>query len=474
MSSALALSEVVDVNITLSSDAVPQPAFGVPLILGTSDRYSGETVIEYFSSATSMLVANGGVFMDTDPEYLKAVALTSQAVVPLTFAVGCQAVASVAQENTVTISAVTTALTYSVTVNTQTVSYTAGGGDTATTVAVALVAAINALTGANVLAAHTSAGIFTITAYNATIQVGSTSEGAVWPGIGFSIALGGTGVGTMTDVPTTANVSLVSAIQAIQAVDQGWYCVNICSTNWYDLLDVAKYIESQTLVFVGVTADAAVGLNTCDTDVLSQLMALDFNRTLIIYSGDPSGEPDSALTGTNVPLPVGQSVWSQCALVGVTPDNLSQTVFNTVAGKPGSTIAKNGNVYVTIGGNNVVLWGQAVSGRFFDITIGIDWLTAEIQGNIWGSIVAARAAGGKIPYTNKGAAIFVGDVKEAIDLGADQGLINDQDYAVVISVGQVQNQSLSLQTNRVAPPITFSCTLAGAFSTATVNGVLSV
>lgn len=474
MSSALVLSEVVTVNITLSSAAVPQPAFGVPLILGTSNRYTGGTVIEYFSSAEAMLVAGGGTFLNTDQEYLKAVELTEQAVVPSTFAVGCQATASVTQVTTITISGVTSALTYTITVNGQTVSVTAGGGDTATTVGDALTIAINALTGANVKASNGSAGVVILTAYNATIQTTSTSEGANWPGVGFSSAIGGTGVSTMSSVATTPNVSLVTELQTIQGVDQGWYCVNICSVNWYDLLNMAAYIESQTLVFVGVTADAAVALNTCSFDVLSQLKGKAYNRTAILYSGDASDEPDSAWTGANVPLPVGQSTWGNCTLVGVTPDNLSQTQFNTIAGKPGSTVAKNGNVYVVLGGNNVVLWGQAVSGRFFDITIGIDWLKAQIQGNIWGSIVAARNAGGKIPYTNKGAAIFVGNVKEAIDLGAAQGLINEQDYPVVITVGQVQDQSLSNRTSRIAPPINFTCTLAGAFSTATVNGVLSV
>ena len=471
---ALALSEVVSVNILLNSAAVPQPAFAVPLILGTSNRYTGGVLIEFFSSATSMLVANGGVFMNTDAEYLKAVALTEQGILPSTFGVGCQAAASITQVTTITISAVTNTDTYSITVNGQTVTVTAGGSDTATTVGDALTIAINALTGANVKATNGSGGVVILTAWNSTIQVGSTSEGAAWPGVGFSSSIGGTGVSTMSSVATTANVSLVTGLQAIQAVNQGWYCVNICSTNWYDLLNMAAYIESQTLVFVGVTADAAVALNTCTFDVLSQLQAKDYNRTAIMYSGDASAEPDSAWTGANVPLPVGQSTWGNVALIGVTPDNLSQTQFNTIAGKPGTTVGKNGNVYVTIGGNNVVLWGQAVSGRFFDITIGIDWLTAQIQGNAWGTIVAARNAGGKIPYTNAGASILVGDVKEAIDLGAQQGLINEVDYPVTITVGQVQNQSLSNQTNRVAPPIAFSCTLAGAFSTVTVNGVLSV
>lgn len=476
MSSALSLSEVVDVVITLESAAVPQPAFAVPLILGTSDRYVDGVLIEYFSSAETMLIANGGVFQNTDPEYLKAVDLTAQAVVPSTFAVGCQAVASAIQKNTIAISAVTEDETYSVTVNNQTVTHSASNVDTTNTVLQSLNTAINALTGANVQSAYTAsgAGSIAIQSYNATIQVGSSSEGAVWPGVGFSISIGGTGVSTMSNTATVPNASLVDGLQAIQNVDQGFYAVNICSDNWYDILNMASYIETQTLVFVAISADAAVGLSTCSFDVLSQLKGKGYNRTALLYTGDPSDNPDSAWTGANVPLPVGQSTWGNCSLAEVTPDNWSQSVFNTVAGKPGVTIAKNGNVYVTIGGNNVVLWGQAVSGRFFDITIGIDWLKAEIQGNIWGSIVAARQAGGKIPYSNKGAAIFVGDTKEAIDLGADQGLINDTDFPVVITVGRVQDQSLTQRTSRIAPPINFTCTLAGAFSTATVNGVLSV
>ena len=469
--SALSLNEIVDVNITLSSAAVPQPAFSVALIIGSSAAI--ENVIKYYSTPSAMLTDG---FIISDTEYVRALELMEQEIQPTEFAVACNAPTSVTQVNTVTISAVTTGDTYAVDINGTTFSHTAAGGDTTNMVLSALqalIAAGQAALNVNAVYTATGAGSLAISAYNSTIQTTSTTQGAAWPGLGFQLTLSGTGVSTMTNTPTTANVSMAAYITTIQNQDTGWYCVNLCSENWYDIMNMAAYIETQTLIYIPTSNDAAIALSTCSYDVLSQLMAKGYNRTAMLVSSQASEGADSGWTGTSIALTPGASTWGDTSIVGITPDNWTNSQFNTIAPKPGTTGGKNGNVYVTVGGNNVVLWGQAVSGRFLDITVGIDWLQSEIQGNIWDSIVAARQAGGKIPYTNKGASVFVGDVKEAIDDGVANGLV-DGTQPISITVPDVSTQTTTNKTNRVAPPVSFTCVLAGAYSTATVNGVLSV
>lgn len=470
---AIPLSEIVNVNITLASAAVPQPAFSVALILGTSARIAN--VIKYYTSAAAML-SDG--FLSTDPEYKRAVELMEQAIQPVEFAVSCNAPTSLTQENTVTITAVTTGDTYNVTLNGQTFSYTAVGGDTTNTVLSALQGLINAAVSTlGVLSAYVSAGAGSITlqAYNSKIQVAlPTPVGAVQPGLGFSIALGGTGVATMVNTVNQANVSLTNYLATVQVQDQGYYGINICSINWYDILEMAATIEPQTLIFIATSSDAEILDSTSTGDVLTQLTGKAYTRTALLYSGQASSGADSGWTGTSIALTPGASTWGNTPIVGITPDALTPGQLATVAPQPGTGSGnKIGNVYVTVGGNNLVLWGQAVGGRFMDITVGLDWLKSEIQTSIFASIVAARAAGSKIPYTDKGTSIFIGDVTDAINTGIGNGLI-DPTSPISVTAPSVASQTTSQRTNRIAPPIAFTCRLSGAYSTATVNGVVSV
>jgi hypothetical protein len=95
----MSLQDVVTLNIVRSAATVSRPGFGVALILGSTISTAwGSDRVRTYTKAADML-SDG--FASSDPEYKRALALTSQDVKPAKFKVG-RRLTAVAQVNTLT------------------------------------------------------------------------------------------------------------------------------------------------------------------------------------------------------------------------------------------------------------------------------------------------------------------------------------------------------------------------------------
>ena len=74
------------------------------------------------------------------------------------------------------------------------------------------------------------------------------------------------------------------------------------------------------------------------------------------------------------------------------------TDFDTVAEARYQLELNDGNHYTVTGGVNITLQGTMCSGRFIDITRGIDFIQARMQEALFGQLVNTD----KIPFTNIG------------------------------------------------------------------------
>ncbi len=156
------LDSIFAVNISLANAAVQQKGFGRGLVLGASNRMSGDLFRLYTSLAG--MVSDG--FQITDPEYLAARAYFSQTVAPRDVLVGYAPLDPIAQVDVVTVATVTDNFGYTVTVNGQTATYTSDNDATAAEIVAGLISAINALPGAAAWTADDIADVtdrFTIT-----------------------------------------------------------------------------------------------------------------------------------------------------------------------------------------------------------------------------------------------------------------------------------------------------------------------
>lgn len=504
-----ALDQIVNVNISQQTQAVQQASFSIPAIFGPSNRFapvtptgttvSGSNKITALSSMTGVIAgayitgtgipansfiqsvsnnvaylnnnasASGTVtltitdairaytslagmtadgFLTTDPEYIRASELLEQPISPPIFYVGSYGT-PVEQVTTITPTAVNST-DYIVTINGTPYSYESDSSATVSEIVAGLLALINADPAAPCVATGSTTLILT----------------ALVAGAGFTVTLNA----NMTQAPTTLNYSIVQGIQQAQVENDSWYGVSICSNADGDIEQVAAYIETQIKIFLGVSNDAAIA-TAATTDLGSILKGLAYARTGLIFALASIAEGiEAAWLGGQLPQVPGSNNWAFQTLEGISPDTLSANQQSNLIGVPEAGIkGKNVNIYQTVGGVNITQMGTMAGGQYIDITIGVDWLRSTIQTNLFQALVSAS----KIPYTDNGVAILISAVKSAIDQGVANGLI-DGSSPIIVTAPLVATVSPTLRANRIAPTITFTCRLQGAFNAVIVNGTVTV
>lgn len=440
---------IVNVVITKQTRVVSQFAFGVPAIFGPSNRIVG--AYQVYNTSDQMLVANGGPFQSSDPEYIEAAAMMSQAIKPQKFVVS-KFTAAVAQVDTLAVNTVTVGHQYKFTLNSVVISYTAIGGDTQQSILAALLTAIGVAFPTNppVSGAVTGVGagaLLTLTSSTAGAGVSYTSVDAL-----------------LTEVNVTPNHSIADDILTCQNAvlsDAQFYGVIVTSHAKNDILQVAAYIETQLLVYLTASADADC-LTNVTTDVMSQLKGKSYDRSMCLYSAQANTNgPDGAWMGYMLPTQPGVGNWAMKTLVGVDADNLNPTQIANV-------ISKNGNVYVTIGGNGTTLYGIAAGGEFFDVTIFLDWVATRIQEGI--IAVETSPLNLKVPYSNQGIAMLTNPIKSVCQQGQD---FNGFLPGWSVFSPDATSVPAADRANRVLNNIGFNAELAGAINKISVQGYVS-
>lgn len=444
-----AIQQIVQVVISQETSAVPQPSFSIPLIMGPSDRFVD--LVRYYTSPSGY-ITDGGLI--TDPEFIYLSEAFEQALRPSQVGVG-KFTASVAQVDTFAVNTIVSSHVYEFTLNGTLISYTAGGSETQQSILTALLAAIATAFPTN----PPVTGAVTGTGSGALLTLTSSVPG---------VAVVYTAVDSdLTHVAVTASHSIVSDIIALQAVSDIWYGLAITSHLASDIEQVANYIETQFKIFIASSSDAGI-LTSGSTDVASILKAASYKRTALLYSGIPADGPEAAWLGGQLPQVPGASTWKFKTLVGIAPDTFTPTQRTNVIGLPGIP-GKNANIYETVGGVPITEEGTMAGGQFIDLTVGIDWLQSTMQTNIYQLLVNAP----KIPYTNKGISIIETAVRQTLDQGVANGLI-DGTEPITITVPDVLSISDTDRAERLLPNVNFQCRLAGALHFVQVNGVVTV
>lgn len=438
---------IVEINITLTSAAVALESFSIPLIIGPTNASWMDYVHSYTDPAG--MLTDG--FTTSAPEYVYALEMFEQAITPTEFLVGHRT-AAVAQVDTITVNTATASHDYTGIIAGQSWSYTAGSSPTTSTVATGIAAAISALSGANVTAVAVSA-VVTVTSSVAGLGFVDTSTDA-----------------NITIANTTPNNGIQNDLNNIIGENNLWYGMVGCEFADADIEQAASLIESLKKTFIAVSDTSSIPTSS-STDVASILMGKSYKRTGLIYTATANVNEgkDAAWVGLNLPATAGSNNWAFNTLVGCTPDSLTDNQIAILIGNPvAGTKGKNVNIYNTWGGSPTTRMGTMAGGQYIDITIGLDWLESTIQSNI---VAALKSQ--KIPYTDKGTGILISAVKQAIDLGVTNGLI-DGASPISISAPSVLSVPASQRANRIAPTISFSCRLTGAINAVIVNGTVSV
>lgn len=436
-----ALDTIIKVNISKQAQAVTQVGFGTPLILGLHTRFA-ERVRTY----TSM----DGVaadFQTSDAEYIHAQKVFSQELNVDQLMIG-RRTAAVAQVITFTPTPVANATLYTVTINGTLHSYTSDADATASEIVAGLLALINA-----------GAQASKVTASGTTTLI-VTSDTAGTP---FTYA----STANMVAVVTTANNGVVEDIQAVQDENDDWYGLVLTSKVKAEILLAAGYIETQFKIFMAASEDSDIPTTATD-DVMSQLQALAYDRTALIYKKTDAEEgPDAAWLGEEFPKVPGSSTYKFKELKSIVADSYTATQRGILIGVPGSP-GKNANIYEKFAGKNITEEGFMASGLFIDIQIGVDWIHARIQEGIFQQLTDLD----KIPFTDDGIGIVENEIRKVMEQGVKNGLIAPGEYTV--TVPKASEVSFTDRANRVLPDVKFNCRFAGALHFVRVDGVVTV
>jgi len=456
------LNEIVNISITLQSQAISQQGFGTLNILGDSMKLPRlDSVVLTFSA--NLITANK-INMLVNGVALAEITYTT--------------------DNDTTMGLIATALAGLPEIDTAVVSGTVGSKHVITCTSVygsAFVIANVLVTGG---ASHATCTVVRTAAERIKFYASLTEVDA-----DFAVTdpeyLAAEAAFGQTPRPVLVAISRKDVTAAETWVEALNACV-LASTEWYGLVIttrtkayvelVAAWAETQKKIFFTASADANILSSGSTTDLAAELQALDYDRSSCIY------HPDADLTTADP--------WPDAALAGklltIKKPGSATMMFKSLTGIPVVTLtttqslaarAKNCNTYELTGGINMVAEGQVASGKYLDEIHGTDWLEARIAEGIFFRLANLP----KIPYTDAGVAVVTAEIKKVIEQGiANEFLAINTDPAwhggvpYYVSAPLVANVAPANRANRLLPDIVFAAKEAGAIHSVEIAGIVAI
>lgn len=436
MSSA---SEVVTVTIEIKDAAVSQAGFGTPLIAGYHTYWP--ELVRTFSDADEMTQPPMSM-PTTHPIYRTALALKSQSPCPAQFKVGKCASGS-QQQVTLTPSTPVGGEVFKLDVDGVTVSVTASTTPTVSEITASLAAEIT-----------THVDGVTATGGPTAVTVESDVAGQPHRYENLSPNL------SFKDETPDSSTGIATDLAAIRAYDADWYGLLLDTSSDAVITAAAAWAEAQTVILFVNPSDSEIKSGSVSDDIGSDLKAAGYNRTVPLYHGKPAQCAAAAWAGRMLPKAPGSATWANKSLAGVDKSPLSDSDRSVLKGK-------NVNYYVDVKGIGFTLDGRAASGRYIDITHGIDWFDARVSERI----VALLANNDKVAYTDKGIELVRAQVLGQILEGISATLI-DGDSPYSVTVPKVADINPNDRTARVLPDVKFSFVLQGAIHKVLIYGTV--
>ncbi len=409
----MSLDHIIDINISLASPAVSRQGFGTPLVGCHSLPVGFTERIRFYASASEAAA-------DTDLTADAKARLTSgfaQSPAPNQIAIGrldddqAQIV-----EFTVTLAA---ALDWTITISGIAETYTAGGGDTATDIALALAGQINAN--------PTLSAIVT-----ATPALGVCSVEADVAGTSFTYSSSAPVGGTMTEVETQANLSVATSLDAILAENPDWYglCLDtratFLATNDLEIERAAEWTEANLRLFFGQSASADIA-TAVSSDIASELKTNSYRRTALLYYTDNAENADIAWLATFLANDFDSLAPTAAfqTLEGIASEELGSSVQNILDGK-------NANYYTTLKGVGATANALVAAGYDIELIVTADWVKARASESIAQLFLNTANAGSRIYYNNQGFQQVGGLVLAVLKNGEVIGHFNSETSQIVV------------------------------------------
>ena len=454
----LALSNLVDITVSVSAAAASPNGFNQGLVVGSSaviPSYGANSRLRQYgpggTAALLAMLADG--FTSSDPEYIAVQIYFSQTPQPGYVWVGRQ-----------DLTAIYTAIPHS--------------GNAGTNYAVG-----DLITVVQSGASHGVLTVLTITTGGVVATLGTTvgNQGTAYSDATGLATTGGSGTGLEVDI-TAIGETLLQSSEACRAANSQWYGLMVCGPVDADNLALAEWADPlwQNTRYYPWTNDANV-LNGVANNLFLQLKALSL-RVEPIYATSQSGlYPNNiyaaaAVMGLEMGLNTGlagsffTSAYKQ--LAGIAPEPITQTQYNNITGSGSGTFY--GNVYTDFGPYEFLQPGYMSNGQPAYLWLFLAMLVDNMQIDVLNVLQSNPV----VPQTNAGEALLIAAVNQACaylqSIGFLAGEVWEGPTILNLSTGQTlpdgylnQAQSYAQQSsaNRdagQAMPIYSAITTAGA------------
>lgn len=283
----------------------------------------------------------------------------------------------------------------------------------------------------------------------------------------------------------SGDASWTVALNAIIQEDNDFYGLAIESHLKADQIEVAGWVESlggqNRKIFFLSSSESAIVDSTFGADSTSIAYELQQGtpspRSNLLYSANANSQyPECAMAGVCLREVVGSYTQMFKKLLGVTADTMTDT-------QEVNALAKNCNIYSTVGGSSIVREGRTSdgaqkSGEYLDTIIGIDWTHARITESILAYLLSQK----KVPFTDSGITGIQSKIEEVLSRGIANGLFSPKSFdedgvqtgGYVVNVPLAANVSTADKAARKLTGVTFTAWLAGAIHAVTINGVVTL
>ena len=457
------ITDLVDVTISLESQAATRAGFGTILIAGDSDKLpTTDIVVLTFDAA---LVASNSIAGKVD----------GVAITPVVFSGDNDTTMGLLETELASFAGITTAVASDV---------GAVGYDNTMTCTAASIDTVLLLEEFLVTLGGSQATItITRTPFRRTKEYTNLASVAVDFAVTDPEYIAAAAVFGQSPNPGTLKIGRIDSgndwtdeLDLIRAVDDVWYGLIITDRTLVDQTDVAAWVKTLPKLF-------AIGSNS--TDILDSAVSSDIAS---VIQADENGQafaffleaadvdyPEAAWMADRFTYQPGEATWMFTGLTNFSPSSLT-------AAQRAAALAKNANLYETYGSNAITREGKVgyreqVGGDFIDITYGIDWLEADMETRIFTQLASVP----KVPYTDAGLAQLESQVRASLDSGIANGLLvadpdNYDGAEYEVTVAKVSTIAAGEKAARNVPgtALAFRATLAGAVHTVEINGIVTI
>lgn len=230
----------------------------------------------------------------------------------------------------------------------------------------------------------------------------------------------------------------------------------------------AAFAESNEMVFLGQSADNGILVSGTTTDIASDLKTAGYHRSAVCFTRYMSSQLAAALLGFELGQTPGSSNWALQTLAGVSADVFTSAAHQSARDKRALTYTADRAVSHTWDGN-------AASGRFFDITTGVDALKADMETRVFQVMVNASKSPGKIPFTRTGLTMIESPVRAALTAAegnpGQAGLVAP---GWTVTMPDLATYSSVDKAARRLRTIRWSAKMQGAVNTVEIAGTLTL